>query len=76
MFVEYVYVINCYFMGKATVPVPDYEKYLDLTPVRPGQDIRYAVDCNYLKQYGWQPQRKFNKSLMFIVDYYKKEFIW
>ena len=69
-------VINCYFMGKATVPVPDYEKYLDLTPVRPGQDIRYAVDCNYLKQYGWQPQRKFNKSLMFIVDYYKKEFIW
>ena len=65
-------VINCYFMGKSSVAIPDYEKYLDLTPKRPGQDVRYAINCNYLKQYGWQPQQTFNKSIMKIIDYYKK----
>ena len=69
-------VINSYFMGRATVEIPDYQKYMDLTPSRPGQDIRYAISCNHLKQYGWQPKREFDKSIVEIVNYYKWEFIW
>ena len=69
-------VINSYFMGRATIEIPDYQKYMDLTPSRPGQDIRYAISCNHLKQYGWQPKKEFDKSIVEIVNYYKKEFIW
>ena len=69
-------IINCYFMGKSSVNVPDYEKYLDLTTKRLGQDIRYAINCHHLIQYGWQPEKIFNNSIRDIVDFYKKEFIW
>ena len=69
-------VINCYFMGKSNISVPDYDKYLDLTPSRPGQDVRYGISCNHLKQYGWQPEQVFNSALNSIVEYYKKQFIW
>ena len=63
-------------MGKSTINVPDYEKYIDLAFSRPGQDVRYAISCNYLKQYGWKPKKEFDKSIVDIVNYYKKEFIW
>ena len=50
-------IINCFFMGPAKINVPDYMKYVDFGYKRPGQDVRYSISCNYLKQYGWNPTK-------------------
>lgn len=44
--------------------------------VRPGQDLRYAIDDTKLKNLGWKPQAEFDKELVSIVQYYKDNFIW
>jgi dTDP-glucose 4,6-dehydratase len=54
----------------------DYEKYLDLTTVRPGMDMRYALDDSKLRSLGWQPSCVFDDEIKIIVDYYKNKFVW
>lgn len=54
----------------------DYEKYLDLSISRPGQDMRYALDDTKLRALGWEPSQTFDGALKEIVDYYKDKFIW
>ncbi len=54
----------------------DYEKYLDLSVSRPGQDVRYALDDSKLRALGWTPECVFDDELPTIVEYYKKKFIW
>jgi dTDP-glucose 4,6-dehydratase len=54
----------------------DYEKYLDLSTVRPGMDMRYALDDSKLRSLGWAPTKIFDNELGNIVDYYKHNFIW
>ena len=44
--------------------------------VRPGQDVRYAIDDTKLKQLGWQCTADFNTELEKIVKYYLKNFMW
>jgi dTDP-D-glucose 4,6-dehydratase len=43
---------------------------------REGQDVRYSIDDSKLKALGWQPQADFDRELIAIVEYYKKNFIW
>jgi dTDP-glucose 4,6-dehydratase len=50
--------------------------YLDLTKIRPGQDVRYALNDDKLKSLGWKPTRIFQEELPKIVEYYKKSFKW
>jgi dTDP-glucose 4,6-dehydratase len=53
----------------------DVENYItDL--VRPGQDVRYAIDDSKLKALGWTPQASFDNELAEIVEYYKTNFVW
>lgn len=54
----------------------DFEKYLDLSISRPGQDMRYALDDTKLRTLGWKPTQEFNSALLDIIDYYKQKFIW
>jgi dTDP-glucose 4,6-dehydratase len=55
--------------------IGSYEQYVqDLK--RPGQDVRYAISDEKLKQLGWQPHADFDIELERIVDYYKNNFIW
>lgn len=54
----------------------DYEKYLDLSTTRPGQDMRYALDDSKLKNLGWKTTAVFDKELLNIVEFYKNTFIW
>ena len=54
----------------------NYEKYLDLSYSRPGQDVRYALNDNKLSALGWKPQMEFDKVLPNIVEYYRNKFIW
>jgi dTDP-glucose 4,6-dehydratase len=54
----------------------NYEKYLDLSISRPGQDMRYALDDSKLRSLGWTPRCVFDNELPAIVEYYKNNFIW
>jgi len=54
----------------------DYEKYLDLSYSRPGQDVRYALNDDKLRSLGWIPKAVFDNELPQIVEYYKNKFIW
>jgi dTDP-glucose 4,6-dehydratase len=56
--------------------VKDYEKHLDLSYVREGQDVRYALDDSKLKALGWQPQKQFKDEIKSLVEYYKSHFKW
>ena len=43
---------------------------------RQGQDMRYALNDQKLRNLGWEPIMDFNKELPKIVEYYKNKFIW
>jgi dTDP-glucose 4,6-dehydratase len=57
-------------------PIVDPNQYIDFSLIRPGQDVRYALDDSKLKKIGWQPKRNFDNEIKNIVDYYKNKFIW
>ena len=63
-------------MGRANIDIPDFMKYVDLKWERPGQDVRYAINCHHLIQYGWTPKKEFNNEIGYIVTYYKGKFTW
>lgn len=52
-----------------------YENHIE-DLVRPGQDLRYAIDDSKLKALGWKPQAEFDTELEKIVQYYKTNFVW
>jgi len=54
----------------------NYENYLDLSYSRIGQDVRYSVNDNKLKNTGWQPSVNFDNELPKIIEYYKNNYIW
>jgi len=54
----------------------EWSKYLDLSYVREGQDVRYALNDDKLRSLGWSPQKEFDKEIEQIVEYYKRNFKW
>ena len=54
----------------------DYKKYVNLSYSRKGQDVRYALNDNKLRDLGWTPKMDFNNELEDIVEHYKAKFIW
>jgi dTDP-D-glucose 4,6-dehydratase len=57
--------------------VPGYkEKYIDFSLTRIGQDVRYALNDDKLRNLGWSPQCQFDEELKKIVQFYKNNFIW
>jgi dTDP-glucose 4,6-dehydratase len=54
----------------------EYNKWIDCSEVRPGQDVRYAINDDKLKLLGWQPKADFYKELEVVVDFYKHNFVW
>ena len=69
-------IINTFYLGKPNRKIPDFEKHIDTTYKRPGQDVRYALRCDYLKQYGWFPQKNFDNEIETLVAHYKERFVW
>ena len=51
-------------------------EYLDLSYNRDGQDLRYALNDDKLRNLGWVPEKIFDKELPEIIKYYKRKFIW
>jgi len=66
-------IIKAYF---GNLPDDYKEKYLDLSLKRPGQDLRYAINDNKLRELGWNPKCVFDEELVEIVNYYKSNFVW
>ena len=64
-------VLECYFGEKR-----DWEPYLDLSFVREGQDVRYALSDDKLRSLGWSPQKRFDREIGEIVEHYKNNFKW
>ena len=54
----------------------DWSSFLDLSHVREGQDIRYALNDNKLRSLGWSPNKNFDQEIKLIVEYYKNNFKW
>jgi dTDP-glucose 4,6-dehydratase len=56
--------------------VINYENYIDFGFERPGQDVRYALNDERLKNIGWLPQANFYSELALIVEFHKNTFVW
>lgn len=69
-------IISAYFLGTVTRTVESWMDHIDTNYKRPGQDVRYALHCNYLKQYGWQPKKKFDVEIVPLVKHFKQNFRW
>jgi len=65
-------ILNLYFEGKEI----NYEKYIDFTSERVGQDLRYSIDDSKLQSIGWHPEHNFDSELPEIVQHYKDNFVW
>ena len=65
-------IINAYFMGHIYISIPDYDEHIDYNYDRPGQDIRYSISCESIKNYGWTPKKGFDQEIIKLVDFYKK----
>ncbi len=64
-------IFECYFGEQR-----DWNEYLDLSYVREGQDIRYALNDDKLRSLGWRPKKQFDQEIDKIVEYYKQNFKW
>lgn len=62
-------IINLY--GKS-----DIADHVDFTYNRDGQDLRYALNDDKIRNLGWAPTAVFDEELPSIIDYYKQNFIW
>lgn len=65
-------IMKVYF-GK--VPT-NLEDYIDFSVCRVGQDVRYSLNDEKLKNIGWCATKNFDKEIKIIVKYYKNNFIW
>jgi|TARA_R110000796_G_scaffold140149_2_gene256282 dTDP-glucose 4,6-dehydratase len=54
----------------------NYNSYYDFSYSRRGQDVRYALNDNKLRNLGWSSRKVFDNELPEIVEYYKENFIW
>lgn len=53
-----------------------WKDYVDLNHKRPGQDVRYALNGDKLKQLGWKPAKVFDEEIVKLVEFYKENFKW
>jgi dTDP-glucose 4,6-dehydratase len=54
----------------------EYANYVDFSYNRPGEDVRYSLSDEKLRNLGWSPKKKFDNEIESIIKYYKQEFIW
>jgi len=64
-------IINCFFNGSVSEKYKEWKNLIDFSYVRDGQDMRYSLNCDKLKNLGWQPKRIFDVEIEKIVKYYK-----
>ena len=65
-------VLNSYFDRD----IENYFDYVDFGIERPGQDVRYALNDDKIRNLGWKPECNFDAEIKNIVDHYKHNFMW
>lgn len=50
----------------------DFNESVTYNSDRAGADLRYALDCQKIKDLGWTQKRRLSDSLPEIIDYYKE----
>lgn len=56
--------------------IADKNTFYDFSYQRPGQDIRYSLNDQKLRQLGWKETAVFEEEIEKIVKYYQGNFIW
>lgn len=56
--------------------ISNYKEYINFGFERPGQDLRYALNDDKIRNLGWSPLCRFDDEITEIVNYYKNNFIW
>ena len=74
--IETVYKIICEYTNTTPNKLEMIEDCTDFKYNRIGQDVRYSINDDKLRQLGWQPNSNFDDELKEIVKYYKENFIW
>tara|TARA_A100001015_G_scaffold312041_1_gene416437 strand:+ start:149 stop:1111 length:963 start_codon:yes stop_codon:yes gene_type:complete len=69
-------ILKSYFLGRINRSLPKINDYCDFSYERPGQDERYAISCEPLRELGWEPKHDFDRDIIELVNHYKKEFVW
>jgi len=54
----------------------NWRDFVDLSYVREGQDVRYALDDKKLRDLGWTNTKNFDEELPGLIEYYKQNFKW
>jgi len=65
-------VIDCYYEDQNF----DFKEFINFDLERPGQDVRYALNDDKIRNLGWSPICDFDKEIVDIVKHYKGNFIW
>jgi dTDP-glucose 4,6-dehydratase len=52
------------------------EELIEYVADRPGHDRRYSLDCQKIRELGWQPKHNFTEALRKTVDWYKENQQW
>jgi dTDP-glucose 4,6-dehydratase len=61
---------------KDVVPYNDWKELIDFSYSREGQDARYALNDDKLRQIGWKPTKIFDEEIATIVNFYRDKIIW
>ena len=64
-------IIKAYFASDE-----NWRAYVDLSAVRLGQDVRYALNDRKLKNLGWEPKMSFDKEIQNIVNHFRESWRW
>ena len=54
----------------------DWQEFVDVSYIRQGQDVRYALNDEKLRKLGWSPKREFDQEIEHIVSSIKRNFRW
>jgi dTDP-glucose 4,6-dehydratase len=71
-------IINVFLGRPLTTQISpaEYDQYINFNCGRAGQDVRYALNDQKLRDLGWSPIKQFDDELPSIVDYYRNGFVW
>jgi dTDP-glucose 4,6-dehydratase len=54
----------------------EWENFVDYSFMRQGQDVRYSLNDDKIRNLGWKPKKIFDEEIKNIVDWHKENFRW
>lgn len=66
-------IVKEFFAGREQ---PLWHKLVDFEYNRIGQDVRYALNDDKLRELGWKPIKNFDEEIPKLVEHYRERFSW